>query len=359
VACKKGITRYHVPMDRPLMISITPGTLFTAVLVGAGVLLAYALRDLLLVVLTAVVLASAIESSTVRMMRWGCGRVVAVTLIYLVGGFLLLALFYFFIPPLLHEANSFAASLPTYLETLKLPSMGELFSGDLTQGGTQVVQLQNILKQSSAGVLSAASTLFGGLSSFVLIVVLSFYLAVQEQGIDDFLRLVTPTRHHRYILDLWRRAQHKIGRWLQGQILLSVIVGTMVFLGLVFFHVEHAALLALAAGVLELVPVFGSILAALPAVALSYVQGGASLAFLVILVYLVVNQLEGNVIYPLVVQKVVGVSPLVVILAILAGFQLAGVLGVLIAVPVAAGVQEYVRDVQKGKQHAYDAYVAD
>ena len=101
---------------------------------------------------------------------------------------------------------------------------------------------------------------------------------------------------------------------------------------------------------LELVPVFGSILAAVPAVLLVFADSGVTAALLVIAMYVAVNQLQSNVIYPLVVQKVVGVSPLVVIIAILVGFQFAGVLGVLIAVPVAAGVQEYVRDVQKRKQ---------
>jgi predicted PurR-regulated permease PerM len=186
--------------------------------------------------------------------------------------------------------------------------------------------------------------------------VLSFYFAVQERGIDDFLRIITPTRRHTYILDLWKRAQHKIGRWLQGQLLLSLIVGVMLFIGLVLMDVRYALLLALVAAVLELIPVFGSILAAVPAVAIAFIDVGTMKALWVIVLYIVVNQIEGNVIYPWVVQKVVGVPPLVVILAIIAGFQLAGFLGVLIAVPIAAAVQEWVGDVQRGKQQlAYPA----
>jgi predicted PurR-regulated permease PerM len=180
--------------------------------------------------------------------------------------------------------------------------------------------------------------------------VLSFYLVVQDQGIDDFLRIVTPVKRHEYILNLWRRAQHKIGRWLQGQLLLSVLIGAMIYVGLLLLHVRHAALLALVAAILELIPVFGSIMAAVPAVAISFIDGGASFALVVIALYVGVNQLEGNVIYPLVVQKVLGVSPLVVILAIIAGAQIGGFLGILIAVPIAASIQEYVNDVQKGKR---------
>jgi len=128
------------------------------------------------------------------------------------------------------------------------------------------------------------------------------------------------------------------------------LVGVAVWIGLVLLGVPYALLLGIAAAVLELIPVFGSILAAIPAVIVAFLDGGTSSAVFVIILYIVVNQLQGNIVYPLVVQKVLGISPLVVILAIIVGYQIAGFLGVLIAVPIAAAVQEYVNDVQRGRQ---------
>ncbi len=346
-----------MPSRAPISITITPGTIFVSILMVLAFVLAYVLRDLLWVVLTAVVLASSIEAPTARMVRWGFSRVLAVVLIYVVAIGGLVSAFYFILPPVLHEANSVVSSLPAYLDSLNITSPQEL-SVTPQAGATlaeQLAPLQSILKSTSSGVLGAASAFFGGLMSFALIVVLSFYLAVQDQGIDDFLRIVTPVKHHEYALNLWRRAQRKIGRWLQGQLLLSVLIGVFIYVGLLFLEVPHPALLALVAGVLELIPVFGSILATVPAVAVSFVDGGASAALLVIALYAIVNQLESNVIYPLVVQKVLGVSPLVVILAIIAGAQVGGFLGILIAVPIAAAVQEYVDDVQKDKRRALQA----
>jgi predicted PurR-regulated permease PerM len=342
----------HMHDQRPITIAITPSTMFVGVVIVLGFVLAYVLRDLLWVILTAVVLASAVEAPTARMVRWGMSRVLAVALLYLTVVVFLSAVFYFVVPPVLREANSFLTELPTYLETFNLTSIEGLPTkpGDGSALLGELAPLQSLLKSTSSGILGAASSVFGGLMSFVLIVVLSFYLAVLDQGIDDFLRIVTPMRHHTYILGLWRRAQRKIGRWFQGQLLLSVIIGVMIYIGLLILGVPHPALLALIAGILELIPVFGSILSAVPAVAVATIAGGASLALLTIAMYVVVNQLEGNVIYPLVVQKVLGVSPLVVILAIIAGAQVGGFLGILIAVPVAAAVQEYVNDVQKGKR---------
>jgi predicted PurR-regulated permease PerM len=340
--------------EKPIQITITPGTIVAAVLILLGFWLAWYLRDLLLVVITAIVLASAIEPATVRLMKWHVPRVIAVVLIYLLTFTVLALLFYLVVPPLAKEANGFVTALPGYLATLNItPPDGLLLNGSsLSQ---HAVQLQDLFTNTSGGIFTAASTIFGGVVSFVLIVVLSFYLAVQDQGIDEFIRIITPLRRHDYVLNLWRRSQRKIGRWLQGQILLSLLIGVLIWGGLVILHVRYAFLLGLTAAVLEIIPVFGSILSAVPAVILSFIDGGTSYALMVIAMYVVVNQLEGNLIYPLVVQKVVGVPPLIVILAIIAGWQLgdyfgSAFLGILIAVPVAAALQEYVSDVQKGKR---------
>ena len=338
--------------NNPITISITPGTVVMTVIVLVSFWFAYVLRDLLLVMLTAVILASAIEPFTKWFIGKGLPRVLSVVLIYLVSLLLLVSFFYFFLPPLTNEATDFFSSLPEYMESLNLSSSFEEFTsqGEDMMLSEQLMQLQGVLKASSSSALGAASAIFGGIMSFVLIIVLSFYFAVQEQGLDRFLRLVTPPKHQEYMIDLWQRAQVKIGRWLQGQLLLSLIVGILVYIGLLILGVPYALLLALVAAVLELIPVFGSILAAIPAVIIAFVTANPTLAVLVIILYVVVNQLQGNIIYPLVVQKVLGVPPLVVILAIIAGAQLAGFLGILIAVPVAAAVQEWISDIQKGKE---------
>jgi predicted PurR-regulated permease PerM len=137
---------------------------------------------------------------------------------------------------------------------------------------------------------------------------------------------------------------------MQGQLLLSLIVAVLVYLGLTILGVPYAFLLAIGAGVLELIPVFGSILAAIPAIAIAFVNGGTTLLLLVAGLYLIVNQFQSNLIYPLVVKKVVGVPPLLVILSLIIGMQLAGFLGIILSVPVAAALQEFVTDVQKEKR---------
>ena len=136
---------------------------------------------------------------------------------------------------------------------------------------------------------------------------------------------------------------------MQGQLLLAVIVGVLVFLGLTILGVKHALLLAVVAAMFEIIPVFGPILAAVPAVALSFLDGGLTLGLLVIALYVIVQQFESHLIHPLVVTRVVGVPPLLVILSIIVGAQLAGFLGILLSVPIAATIQELVKDVKTGR----------
>jgi len=193
----------------------------------------------------------------------------------------------------------------------------------------------------------------------VLIVVLSFYLAVQEDGVSNFLKVITPLKNEKYIISLWKRSQKKIGYWMQGQILLGLIVGVLLYLGLTILGVKNALLLSVFAAFFEIIPLFGPVIAAIPAVLLSFADGGLTAGLLVVGLYLIIQQFENHLIYPLVVKKVVGVSPIMVILALVIGYKLAGFLGVLLSVPIAAAITEYFRDVVEGKMTEEKKIIAD
>ena len=139
---------------------------------------------------------------------------------------------------------------------------------------------------------------------------------------------------------------------MQGQLVLGVIVGVLVYLGLMILGVPYALLLAVLAGVFELIPVFGPILSAIPAIAVSVTHGGVTEGLLVLGLYVVVQQFEAHLIYPVVVKKVVGVPPLLVILSLIVGYQIAGFLGVLLSVPIAGAIQEFVSDIDRAKTRA-------
>ncbi len=340
--------------ERPVTISISTGTIVMTVVVLAATWLIWELRDLVVVLLTAVVIASAVEPAVARLRHRKIPRVLSVLLVYILLFAAFFCVFYFFVPTLFADLATFLTSLPVYLETLNRISAFDDFARIM---GTTPPDLTNLDLMASvrgaaeaAGVagnaLTAIASIFGGVLSFVLIIVFSFYFAIIETGVDDFLEIISPRKYKAYILDLWSRSRRKIGLWMQGQILLAVIMGVLLFLGLTILGVPHALLLAVIAAMFEIIPVFGPILAAVPAVAIALVDGGMTLGLLTTALYVIAQQFENHLIYPLVVTRVVGVPPLLVILALIVGAQLAGFLGILLSVPVAATVQELAKDIR-------------
>lgn len=338
--------------DKP--IGITLGTIVKAVVVLLVLWLLYSLRSIVLIVLVSVVIAAAIEPAARWLGRHRIPRLPAVLGIYLITFGIIFTLLPFFVFPILVDLAELSATLSARIDGINLGG-GDGVWGFLGTNLANYISFSDILstlRDSLAGVqrtlASPISFIFGSFFSFVLIVVISFYLSVQSAGIDNFLRIVTPAGYESYILDLWRRSQHKIGLWMQGQLLLGLIVGVLVFLGLTILQVKHALVLAILAAIFELIPFFGPILSAVPAVLLGFSQS-TSLGFIVIVFYLIIQQFENQLIYPLVVKKIVGVPALIVILALLAGGKLAGFLGIILAVPVATVIMELASDIEKKK----------
>jgi predicted PurR-regulated permease PerM len=344
-------------METRTTISITTNTFVRAILVGVAAYALWTLRDLVLLIVTAVVIASAIEPGVMFFIRYRIPRVIAVLIMYVAVFGSLFAVTYLFLPPILDDAQTFLLTAPQYLDTLNVPAPFTNLTEAATAAQNQsqsifdtLLTFQSAFTDTSGGVVRVISTFFGGIFAFILVVVLSFYLAVQETGVDDFLRLVTPAKHEKYVIDLWQRAKKKIGQWMQGQILLSLIVGVIVYLGLLILGVPYALLLAVMAAVLDLIPLFGSFLAGIIGTIVAFSSGGFALAIIVAGLYFIVNQFEAHLIYPLVVKKVVGIPPLLVILSLIIGGSLAGFLGILLSIPLAAAVREFLTDVEQKKR---------
>jgi predicted PurR-regulated permease PerM len=200
----------------------------------------------------------------------------------------------------------------------------------------------------SGGFLKTASVAFGGIFNFLLIILISFYLSIQEKGIENFLRIIIPIKYEAYVVDLWERSRRKIALWVKGQVVLALVVAVLIYLLLSLLGMEYALLLSIIAGVMELVP-YGILVALIPAFSFSYISGGMASALTVTGAYIIVHQFEVFLFAPLIINKVVGLSPIVIILSALMGFELGGVWGAVLAIPVAVIVMEYLSDLEKDK----------
>ncbi len=330
-----------------------------AVLVSLGVYLFWFLRDLMMVILTSIIVASFVESTIPYFKKIKIGRVFGVVIFYVVSLLFLSGLFYLFAPLLITEVYNFATFISKYVPNFNFL---DYFQNDAFSGAKDVVvSLSNNLSIASlldvskafvnnlsSGFLSTLAAAFGSIFNFILILVLSFYLSIQEKGIEAFLRIILPMSVEDYAVDLWDRSRRKIAYWIKGQMFLGLLVAILTYLVLSILGIQYALLLAIIAGVMEMVP-YGMIIALVPAAALSYFSGGIGSALSVTGAYMIIHQFEVFLFTPLVVKRVVGLSPLVVILSVLVGFELAGVWGVFLAIPVAVIIMEIMNDIEKRK----------
>lgn len=344
---------------RETTITITASTIVKALVILALAWLVFTLRDLVLIVLTAIVIASAIEPAVKGLAHRKIPRLLSVILVYILLLAALFSIFYFFLPYVVNDFSAFVGSIPKYAEALTRSSAFNQYGQIIGLSEGTNVSAQTILSALNiqnvfSDPLGAMAAVFGGVFSFFLIIVFSFYFSVSDTGVDDFLRIVTPKRYQSYVAGLWRRSQHKIGLWMQGQVLLALLMGVLVFLGLTIIGVPNALLLATVTAFCELIPVFGVIFAGSLATAVAFSAGGVSLGLITAAFYVIAQQFESNLIYPLVVTRIVGVPPLLVILALIIGGELAGFLGIILSVPIAAAVREFARDYEGGKlvEHA-------
>jgi len=350
-----------MPESQHPKVTIDTSTIVRFLLWSGFAILLFYLRSILFIVLAAIVISSAVEPGVRFFVKRRIPRVFSVVIIYFVMIALALSIFVGVLPSLLTEMSGVVANIPTYLGQLNdiIPLLDE----SILQGYVPIVS-EIAANISNPSFLAAVNTSISGVSgtvftnvgviisnllNFILIFVLSFYFSVTEDGVGNFLRIVTPIRYEGYVSGLWKRTKEKIGSWMQGQLLLAVLVGLMVYLGLLLGGVKHALLLAFLAAIFELIPVFGPVLAAIPAIVLTLLDRGLVGGLGVFLWYLLVQQFENHLFYPLVVRKIVGISPLLVILALVIGGKLGGILGVILSVPASVLLVEFLDDVDKRK----------
>ncbi|MDP3764423.1 MAG: AI-2E family transporter [bacterium] len=329
-------------------ISINTETLLRGFAIVLGLALVYLIRDVIAVLLFSIIIAAAVTPLANYFQGKGIPRTLGVFVIYLLAFLVLGTILYFIISPLSDELGNLSLTVPVYFDKVNgffkvIRDSAPQYEQLLNKVQDNLVAISNDLAHVSGNIFGATSGIFGGFISAGFVIVISFYLAAQEHGISMFLRAVTPKEKQPYVLGLWSRAQYKLGRWLQAQLVLSLIVGVLIYIGLLIFGINHRVLLALVAGIMEIIPIFGPVLAAVPAVILGLLKSPI-VALWVLLVYTIVHQLENHVFVPNIMNRVIGLNPVIVIISLLVGGELFGIPGIILAVPVAVVLVEIIKD---------------
>jgi predicted PurR-regulated permease PerM len=293
---------------------------------------------------------------TVGRWSWRPSRGLVVLVLYLALVLLVSLLGAILVPPLVNEIEDLVRRLPGYAADLQawlltlperypfLPAI-DLAAGLAEQLRAGAAQLASLLGQALLLVRLALGLLSGTLNG-IFVLILALYLTADSERILRSVLSFLPADRQELAERVAFRIGERLGGWVRGQIALSVIIGTITFVGLTLIDVRYAVLLALIAAIGEAVPMVGPIFSAIPAVMIASLQSPLQ-GLLTLGLYILVQQLENNLIVPKVMERAVALHPLVVLLALLSGAELLGVAGAVLAVPVAAALAVVLDEVRR------------
>ena len=332
---------------KKVIIDISSLTLIKILCIILLVIGVFYLRNVVMLLFVSLVFAAALNPAVDWLQKHRIPRTLGILLIYVCVLAVLFLSVYLIIAPITKEINDLTQDFPVYWE--KITSNWHSFKAfSESHGVGQNIQdylnyLKGNLSLATNKIFGVVSSLFGGLVYMVMILVMTFYITLEDQAMKRTLRSILPANYQPYAMRLVTRMQDKIGLWLRGQLVLSLIIFVVSFVGLSLLGVKYALVLAIFAGVTEIIPYLGPILSAIPAVFVASTQSPA-LGLEVLVLYVFIHQTENYLIVPKVMQKAVGLNPIIVLMAMLIGAQMAGILGIVLAVPVATAIGVALKD---------------
>lgn len=331
-------------------ISISTETILKSIGLIVAIWIAWFIKDILLLLFSAVFLAGILYPFADWATKKKIPKSLAVGLIYLLLFAVFAAIVGFLIPAILDQTRLAATNFGGAFGWLQ---DGAGAVRDFTErlglsNGTAptLATLSDRLQETAINLVSSLNDVLGTVGTVVIVLVLSFYLVVEDAAIKNAFRYIVPEPYRDFISHIAWQVMQKLGDWARGQLLLSVTVGVVYFIIFTIIGVPYALLLALVAAVMEFVPYLGAVIAGSFAVFVALTVSPWK-ALIVLISLLVFQQIHGNIITPKVMQRAVGLHPVVSIAAFLIGAKLFGVAGAIFSIPVATAVSVALQEYRK------------
>jgi len=319
---------------KPAKIEISHKTITFTVFLLLSLVFLYQVKNIILLLFIGIIFMSALSPIVDKLEKFKIPRGLAIILLYIIiwGGisYGVASL----VPPLVEQSSIFISRLP---EDVNLLNQNKF---DLSVFKPQL----NLLPEK---ILKFAVNIFNNVITLFTFMVIVFYLILERKNLKKYLVfLFGDGNREKHAEEFISKLEHKLGGWMRGQLALMVIIALMSYAGLTFLGVEFAIPLAFIAGLFEIIPNIGPAISMIPA---TLVGLGTSprLGLAVFLLYLIIQQLENNFIVPKVMAKAVGLSPLIIIIALLTGFKTAGAAGAVLAVPTLLLIEVVINDLYR------------
>lgn len=327
----------------PKKIEISSRTIFFILGVLAVIWFLIQIREILFFLFISLILVAALHSPVEWLAQKKIPRPLSILIIYTFLFIILGGAVGLLIPPFIEQTTKLITTFPVLLQSLNKLFLYQLPIQDLLKSlGGQISGLGGNLFKYTLGF-------FGNLVGFLAILVFTFYLLLRWKNLGKFLSANFAPKEEERIVKILNRIEIGLGNWVRGQLILCFIVGLMAFIGLTFLRVPYVLSLAIFAGILEILPIIGPFISAIPAVLLALTVSPI-LALATVALYVLIQQLENQLIVPKVMQKAVGIDPLITLLALMIGGKLMGILGVFLAVPAVVLLKILFREILESQK---------
>jgi predicted PurR-regulated permease PerM len=329
-----------------LKIDITWASILRVVTIALALLVLYVAREAVSVLLLAVVISLGVSPFVSFFERLRLGRLFGTFVVFLIGVLIIATVVYFVVPVVVVELGSFVAHMSEIVRSFFGTFAPNLAFSDVSAWLSDAAGLLGASNLSLTGTVGA---ILNRAILAIATIIISFYLAIEKDGVERLMRSVLPAPYEQKVLDVFAHFRSKIRHWFTAQLGLSLLMGLIVGFGSWALGLKYPLVLGLIAAVLELVPVVGSIITGVVAFLIA-VTDSFSLGIYTVVLFIVIQQLENHLLVPVVMGRTVEVHPLMVIVALLVGGKVAGILGVFLAVPIAVLVQEMLNHFAEQKR---------
>ncbi|MDP4009080.1 MAG: AI-2E family transporter [bacterium] len=299
-------------------------------------------KDIWVWVLFGVVISVLFNPAIVFFQRFRIPRVIATLGVYLFVLGIIGVMISTTAPFFVLEGKRFIQLVPEYLSTISpfLQGVGVAAFEDVQ---TMIEMLVGGAEMMATSAFNALFAVFGGIVSTLFIVSVAIFLSLDEQGIERAIRLLFPKKQEALALDVWEKSQSKVSGWFTSRVISCIFVGAATSVALLIFQVQYPFSLGLFSGVLNFIPYIGPLVAAI-LIGIIVALEDLARAGVVLIAFMVVQMLENAVILPLLSRKFVGISPVIVIVALAVGGNLWGAMGAVLSIPLAGIIVSFFGD---------------
>lgn len=300
-----------------------------------GILLFWYLKDILFVIITGLILGLAIQEWALFLkIKLKVPLYITVPFIFLIFIFLFILSIYLLAPIIISELKLFIPNLSDYLESLGIPSFGKILSQFLGKPTPEILML----------AVSNFFNFVGGIFMIILILIISFYVATQPKFFEKFFEFIFKDKSLEYI-KIFQRIKRKFSFWLIAQLFLMISIGLATLILMLIFKIPYAGIIALISGLTEIIPIIGPIVAASIAILITF-SHNPDLVIWILLGFIAIQQLENNILVPLVARFAFQIPPLITLTAILIGGKIGGILGIITIIPLTVLLIEIYQEIR-------------